>query len=418
MSISSQKSDIFEKIAILKTASYSKNKKINTPSFNLSSSKDPFLFILDLLIVTSGGEVVSEVISTVFSILHKTENSFKSKLKKELIHGMDKSNPQLPETLKKGIKIHIYKIDPLGSLFVNDDKANLYLDDFKLKIRDSLKNPNTSVNLTPSIKISYDNSTGYLLVTPIDTQVLYTNFISNLIDELVFVDNRSLLTNSIGNLFNSKGLNKEQIASDEQIDIVLNKFITDNEEDDSYFTFNTGDIVSVNEKVEIKNQFIVDTSNGETQISLNDEDINNIIENKKITNKNIISILKLFSEKLFQTSGLSTKDKQSLMNTFSYKFILVLRNTVFKTFLLGSQISLLYNLVYPSNDNTLNPLGDVRRMKNIIKCLISELTNTIMSSIFTLLKKEIRSIMTGLIILYTQEGINKYKKIITSLFKR
>jgi hypothetical protein len=422
MSILSKKKNVFEQIAILKTANeivvnrdVLKNQSASL--LNAKVNKDPFIFLIDLLTVVSGSDSVNKCIKNMISNVGSIDKKFKVKIKDEITHviGGDKNNSDIPSFIKNGFKIHINKLDYNNDLFIrtNSPAYSLYLSEFQLKLQSAVQQPNVRITINNSLNGEYDNTSGNFTFYPTKPNLKYKDFLFDLIDTTKFINTSSIVNNSLNDLFNGKNLSKEQQILNQQVDIVLNNIIIEDEEDDSYFKFTDTESELINEKIATNYTYYNNVGSDQISSQLSNVELLDIVKkNGNTSSKFFTEIIKKLNTSVDQN------DKQSMTNGFLSKFLMALKNNIIKNFVLSPQSVLIYSMAnnVPSSDK-LTPIADIRGNKNIIKCLISDITNSLMSGLYNMLKRDLLKVVAGVTSLYIQESSDKYKKIIQSLFK-
>jgi len=433
MSISAKKKNVFEEIAVLKTASeLSLNKKNILSAFESSkikNNKDPFLFMVDLLFILAGSDSVNNVITETFLSIDKIEASFKTKLKDELLsqNGGKISASPIPEKLRSGVKIHINKLDFNKELFTKDDSKDfdLYLDSSKKELINLIKVPNKEVVLYKVLKATYDNSTGYFTIKPVDNNISFKSFVYELIDNIDFIDPKVLFNLTLDKMFNTRKRNKEQIIIEEQIDKSLNKLLVQETEDDSFFEFNTEDLKEIEFKLVSQDKLYTEIGCGRVGLELTSLNIQAISSGITfpVSKKIISNTIKNTTEVLFKSDGngsIKENDKQSIRNNFLNKFMITLKNNLIRGFVASPQLNLIHTISQAFSediDTTFDPLDDIKKRKGLIKCVMKEIINALLTKIYKLLKKEILILVNAVALIYATEAIDKYRKILMSLIK-
>lgn len=431
MSILSQKSDIFDKIATIKTANELQVNTNNISNFTSSfdssktkNNKDPFLFSLDLLKVLSGSESTKIVTTTIFNVTNKIESSFKGNLKNEIqsLNGGSKSNPSIPSNLSQGYNLHINKIDYYNQLISSNNSNGMYLDPFKTQLVNTMKTPNTFMNINPALQASFNDQTGFFTFKPssTNTNISLNGYMSSLIDNTNFIDNKALINNSLGNVFNSDNKTKDQLSLESQIDLMLNKLATETADDDSYFTFTTDEMGDIQSTINNNGNLVTNVGSTGLTVQLSNNDVNGITSGITfpISSTVLDNTLNSTINVINSNNEISQQNKQSVSNSFASNFLSAIKGEVIKSFMSSPQINIIYGLSQSFNtnsDTTSNPVNDIVARKNLTKCLISQLLSDLVKTIFQLIEKEIISLVSAVALIYIEEGIDKYKKILQSL---
>ncbi len=435
MSILSQKQDVFEQVGVLKTASELSLNNItvqNSVFSSFASSKnknknDPFLFIVDLLTVLAGSVAVQKIITQSFASLGKIESSYKSSLKMEIqsSNGGINANPPMPAALANGMKVHINKLDFNKELMTqqNSKSYSLYIDDFKKSLINSIKSPGTTVQLNSMVKASYDNKTGFFTMYPVNSALSYNQFMAGMIDDVKFVDPKILYNQTLDGVFNTQKKTKSQIVTETKIDMILNNLMIQVEEDDSYYTFDTHDLNDIEAKIATADKLYTEVGCGRVAVSMTVDDVEKISSGISfpVSTKVIETALGQTSKLLTsdaQSPNLVQNDKQSVNNNFLSQFMSSLKSQMIRNFLASPQLNLIFALSQsftPNLDNNFDPITDIVKRKALTKCMVKKVMNELLKNIFELVKKEILEVVAAVALLYAQEGIEKYKKILSSL---
>jgi len=423
MSILSKKKNVFEQIAILKTANEivvnrDLLKNQSTSLLNGKINKDPFIFLIDLLTVVSGSDSINKVVKNMVGNIGNIDATFKDKIKEEITNtiGGDKNDSTIPSFITGGYKIHLNKLDFNNDLFIqeNTPEHELYLSEFQLKLQDAVKNPNTRKRVNDIIECSFNNQDGYFTFYPLNSTVKYKDFLYSFIDNVNLVNTSTIVGNSFSDLFNGKNLSKEKQILNQQIDIVLNNIIIETEEDDSYYKFNDGETELINEKISMNYTYYNDIGSDQIGTNISNADLLKAVKKYGGYNSRFFTdVIKKLN------TSVDHKDRQSMANGFLSKFMVSLKNNIVKNFILSPQVILLYGMVNNNtNNNLLTPIADIRANKSLIKCIIKSIINSLMKSLFNMLKRDLLKIVSAIATMYIQESADKYKKIIQGLFKK
>lgn len=420
MSILSDKSDIFENVAILKTTAdlYLNQNSTSYGTFGSSSSlnnKDPFLFIIDILKVLAGSNSIQTIITQIFSFLPKLENNFKVKLKSEFAALNGNKNNLLSNDIKNGLSININKIDFYGDLFTTD---NTYLDDYKQNLISSMKSPNSIVNLGNGLYSQYNSSNGNFIITPINVNQNQIDFINNIIDSTNFINTQTLLATTMDIIFNASNKSKDEISLNDKLDKILNKFITNSDTDDSYFSFNVDELIDNDKKTIQSNNLNTNVGSKIIVSSLNSNDINNIVSNVTfpISKNTISNTLNSALSTIINNNTIDQNDTQSVSNDFLNQLTIGLKTNILRNFILSPQLNIIYTLNQSLiTNNTFDPIGDLSQRKNLSQCVTNQIINDLIESIFELIKKELLVIVGTVADIYIKESITKYTNILKSL---
>lgn len=422
MSLIERKKKIYDQIALLRTTNELNNgldpTDVFTNTFGLSSvSRDPFILLLDLLKTVMGESGINKGINNILKGLKKNEKLYREKLKHEItsVLGGDK-NMALTKSnfLSNGFKINVKKIDPNNKLFrkpnseVDRNLNDLYLTSFEKQLRELIINPRTTANLNTLLSAEYDNTNGIFTFKLRRSDISHNNVIHQLIDELVDFDNKNLMFEVFDNMFNVTDKNKDELIYNEKLDSMLNKFITDDDIDDSYFKFSGDEVTFIEEKI------VVNKINyyGDPNIEGN------------LSKENLLSAMsdvKRFNSSFFQMvvnyviQSVNPKYREIARVGFFNRFIISLKNTIMRRYLVSTEMMVLYNMLSYSDDDAITY---IKNNKNFVTCINKDLNNNILSILFNMLKKELLLIVAGVATLYVKESARKYKNILLSVIKR
>ena len=305
-------------------------------------------------------------------------------------------------------------------MIASSNSNGMYLDPFKKQLVNSIKTPNTFVDINPALKASFNNQTGYFTFKPNYAGTSLNGYMSSLIDNTNFINNTSLINNSIGNVFNSDGKTKDQLSLESQINLMLNKLATQQTDDDSYFTFTTDEMGAIQSKVNNDGNFVTQLGVSGLSAQLNNNDVNGITSGISfpISSQVLDKTLNDTINTVYSNNTISQKDKQSVSNNFTSSFLNSIKTEIIKSFIASPQINIIYGLSQSFNknpDSSHDPINDIVARKNLTKCLISKLLSDLIKTIFQLIEKEIIQLVSTVALIYIEEGVDKYKKILRSL---
>lgn len=428
MALHTDKRNVFEKIATLKTTTEIPNKEkafVNTFFSTLESSKnnnDPFLFILDLVIVLAGNESVKKLVEDVASSTDSFEEKYKEKLKEELLKDKSDNNFVIPQKMVDGVKIHINKINMDNDLLKTNTDS--YSNQFKSTMRDVIKSPNTDIDLIGPLTCNYNNRDGFLTVK-VKSRTDFSTFLSQFIGSINLIDPKILILEVLDLLFNKRNKTKEEREIDEMVDSALTK-ISILEEDDSYFDFNSEELNDI-EKLNITTGSIVtEIGCGRVSSTISTTEIDEILknfDNGSISAKKVFATtLNAIADKVTENTNkddITDGDKLGIKNNFFSRFLKGMRTILIRKFVLAPEIMLLHAIIDAFNnddaDSNFNKLDEIKKRKNIIKPLAKEISGKVTETIFKTLKKELLKIVGVVATMYAKESFDKLRKIMSSI---
>lgn len=413
MSLSSKKQKIFDKVALLRTTSEinsSENKfaSISAKAESLASTtKDPFGLLVELLKVVVGAKAVNDAIFGLLKGVKKFESDFKTTLKHEISDnlGGDK-NKGKPNTdiQEKGFTIGILKLDPNRRLFSKDQSLQ---SSHQKKLAEAIRNAGRTIQVNKILSVQYNNLTGDMNFKFVFTNSTFTDFLYGLVDEVIFMETEHLMDGIMDDLFNHSDKSAEEILYDEKVNMILSKFITEEDSDDSYFKFSGDEVVFMEEKV---------TTNKENYYGVPDVD-------GTLTKDDYLAVKsrnKKYNSTFFTdlvntlTGRVNAKNKEGAKQNFYSRFLSALKNNILKNFLFSPEIVLIYNILGNSSDDGLT---FVKNNKNFISCILKSIVNKILETLYNILKQEILIIVASVSQKYIEESVKKHKNILLGATK-
>lgn len=440
MSVKKEKDNIFKKLSILKTTyeleKQSLNKRVdligNLESSKLKNKKDSFSFIIDILTILVGQDVIKQGVTKIVSKVGVIEKDFKSTIKHDLLSGFNSNTTPLPNKVSSGFKIPISKLDPFGSLSLDSTsqagklalgKANSTLSTLSNIVKNNVQGFKP---LNQFLNVSYNASDGMLTVMPV-TNLALKPFVESYIDNMKLIDKEQIIKDSLALLFNlNPKNNKSQEAQllDEQLLTVITK-ISSNEEDDSYFKFDTSTFLSDNSRVRQSSALITEVGCGTTSTTVTLDDITKIFSGstKSFSSAVIEKTLNNVADNVVASNdnkNVNASDIQSIRNNFFSKLINYLKLALLKGLIYNPEVQIVFAMIDVVKNKPVlpeTPLEQIISRKKTIKCIIENIMHNIVKILFGLLRKELLQLISSVALIYAKESIDKYKKIITSKVK-
>ena len=441
MSVQTDKKNVIETIGVLKTLTAlptTSNSLNQLDSFSNNKSKDPFTFLIELLISIVGVEILLTVIS---KLLSSTLKSFEKGIKKNLKSNLKGDLPESAKqnsSLSNGFEVPLSKIDIFGNLKVSTQSLysksvygnNNSFERFLKRVVSTpgqefgypVNNPNlyyTFNKLTNNVKIRTNGS------------LIYSKLVDSVVDSLILFSTPLIVAKVYDMMFGtvSSGLKKSgvEIANEAKIFGIIDK-MSENQVDDNFFKFNINDLTKTELTSEDKkNGFMsVDLGCDSMNIEYDLDTINNVTNlfgSSTLSESQVASVISGSANAMKGANAtLSNDEKASVKNNFFREFLNNLKKSLLYSTVLSPQIRVLFiiNDVFRNGgniDDSNNISDDLKNKKSIIKCVIDSLNKQINQMLFELLKKEILGIAAGIATLYIKESAEKSILIGKSLFR-
>ena len=396
-------SNFFEELSILRTSNELNNGLLKNKN-RVPNTSDPFLLLVNLLKVLVGESGIERGINSILKDLKKYQSNFKEYVKHECLDVLGGSkNKQITNST---FTINILKLSPNRLLMTKDKAKQSSLTTFEKNINNAILSKEGVGTINKHMDVKYNKSNGDLTFIFKYSNKPHIDLIYELIDEISIVELSNIYYDVLDSLFNFNNRSSKELEDEAKIDLIFNNFTTKDDIDDSYYKFTDDDIQYIEETIKVKNVYFY----GEPRIdgSITPEEYNDFYKkNKDITSNNfLLNLSELVTKNVFLT------DRSTAKKNFLERFLLAFKNVILKKYLLSSEIILIYNILYKSNDDKLT---FIKKNKNFIKCIEKQLLNLILLTLFNIVKKEILKLVEGMVKTYSKDVLIKYRNILSSL---
>lgn len=445
MQLSSKKQNINDSLSVISSLSNSSNLSNIIGNLNKdndilnNNSKDPIIFIIVLLIKLVGIEVMKKVLSDVLSkgigdLNTEIRNSLKSQLS-----GDDMDREVGNKMVNDGVTLSVKDIDYNGKLSQDGSVDDNTLDK---EIKNSIDGNGIERDYN-GLKVKYDNNTDSVTYKANTNQKMNT-FMSNIIDNTVFVNEKRIISDVINLLFGtiifSLLLNKKQVELDEKFNKIIKKVVENDGVTDSIFTLSPEDLNDIENTINDRTNgvfnldFDCSVIGSEVDLEtlneiLNSDDIYTTLDNTfnnilPSNNPDMGLYLGGSNQNDLNKLNSSIKNNDKFNNSTPTKekiyknFINGVTTTIIKNSILSPQnISLFYisKSILENNTQIYSGLDILKSQQNILDCLSKNVKSKITDILYRRLRKEVLKIVKPFGTAILNEKLDSYSKTITGL---
>jgi hypothetical protein len=392
-----------------------------------------------LLIKLVGVEVMKKVLSDVLSkgigdLNTEIRNSLKSQLS-----GDDIDREVGSKMVNDGVTLSVKDIDYNGKLTQDGSVDNNTLDK---EIKNSIDGNGIEREYN-GLKVKYDNNTDSVTYKANTNQKMNT-FMSNIIDNTVFVNEKRIISDVINLLFGtiifSLLLNKKQVELDEKFNKIIKKVVENDGVTDSIFTLSPEDLNDIENTINDRTNgvfnldFDCSVIGSEVDLEtlneiLNSDDIYTTLDNTfnnilPSNNPDMGLYLGGSNQNDLNKLNSSIKNNDKFNNSTPTKekiyknFINGVTTTIIKNSILSPQnISLFYisKSILENNTQIYSGLDILKSQQNILDCLSKNVKSKITDILYRRLRKEVLKIVKPFGTAILNEKLDSYSKTITGL---
>lgn len=437
MSLADDKRGIFNTIGAYTSMMQEGDLPQQTDLFSSISSKDDIVpFLLDVLKVVAGTEVLKEAIGGIFTkVLDEAEPKIKKELKKQFIQ--TNANEPLPNTpnnfVGNGITVPVKTIDITGK-FKNSptsDMGNLIYgtasSSFDKAAYDAILNTPSFVGYK-NLQIKYIQSSDSFQIKPSgNTSINIGQWFSDYIDDATIIDKTVIISAVMGVIYGT--LNKKQNKTVEQtyeelkVETLLEQVLND---DDSFVISPSKYDKLLTKATELTEGTLnYDMGCGLMPAELGFDDFYKSVTTIAGSNDPYLignefeNTINQSTSGSTETADLTEENKQTIKDGFFQKII-----NVFTVQLLGAvtsapQIRALFGIM-----SSLETQGtvlidkaseDMENFKTCIKCMAKEIMIMVAKFLFVLAVAYLIKLLKPVIVKVLKEKINQYVGVIKSL---
>lgn len=436
MSLIDDKKTIINQISVFNSL----GKKVELPESNttlssLNNKNEPIPFMLDALTVMVGSLALERATGQVMTDFVRTsEPTLKSTLTKQTI--THNSDAQLSSSFGAGYEIPVKSIDVYGKLRTDPSSQNgsiIYGDNsnnFDKALYNAIQSAGTDVPFgsgSGAVTLNYSKTTDKVKVKPVTANQTIGAFTAAFIGGLTIVNEKEFTSRVIDAIFGTVSAAQKktltQLKEEEKITAILNKIIND----ESNLDLTNDDLLNIeaiaNEKLNGVSKVDVGCSIIDSDVSM--DDLNGLISGNTGTT-DPVKIGRNFGGLIENSFGKNTTqtnptNKNAIKDGFFKRIIDTIKQIIIEAVTTAPQIRLLMLMVsaFKNNDSLLGAnisiLEDIKKQKNLIKCLADSARISLNEFIFNLLKTELIKLLVPVATIILREKIAAFINIIKSL---
>lgn len=430
MGLIDDKKNIIKQISVFN----SMGKKVNVAEENntlpsINNKNEPIPFMLDVLTVMVGSQVLERVTGQVMTDFVRTaEPSLKSSLIKQ--NTTFNSDQNLTSGFVSGYSVPVkdldihgkLKTDPssqTGGLLYGDGSSNI-----DRAMYNAINAPGTDVGVN-NITLNYNKITDEMTIKPQSGSQSIGNFVSNYVNGLKVVDEKVFTSRVIDTIFGtaSKKQNKtiNSVILEQKVNLLINKISND----ESNLDFTQQELSEIEksaiEKMAGVSKVDVGCSIIDSNVSVDDLE-NLIASNTGSTDP--VKIGQNFGGLINDSFGKNPEqvnpvNKNAIRDGFFKRIIDTIKLMLIEAVTTAPQIRILLVIVKGMKNGDVigitNPLDDIKKQKNVIKCLSDSAKVSLNEFIFNLLKAELIKLLVPVTKIILQEKLKAFINIIKSL---
>jgi hypothetical protein len=436
MSAIDDKKSIIKQIGVLNSAS----KKVELPDLNvtlpsLNNDKEPIPFMLDTISVMAGSQGLEKMTGNILTkFVRNVEPSLKKSVKKQTV--THNSNKPLTTGFISGYAFPVKSIDLHGKLKTNPTSgvgSLIYgnnVNNFDKSIYNTINNAGTDITHgtgAGAVIMNYDKTTDKLKIRPVTGSQTIGAFIVAFIAGLVLINEVEFVSGVIDAIFGSASSKQnktlQEIKEEEKIKKTINK-ITNGE---NSFELTENDLLEIeniaNNRLGGKPKVDVGCSIIDSNVSL--DDLKNLLVNttgstdpQKVGQSYGALIDNSFGKDVTQTNP---SNKNAIRDGFFKRLIATILAILITSLTTSPQMRILIGIVngLKNNDNLSgalgNPLDDIKKEHNLIKCLADSVGSLINEFVFNTLKSELIKLTIPITTLILGEKMKSFTNILNSL---
>lgn len=430
MGIIDDKRDVFTQIGAL--TSVKDNQNAPNPNDSISSvnnTKEIVPFLLDLLVVLVGSQVLNNVIGELMTgFIRNVEPTLKNELKKQTIEF--NSNQTVPASFVGGINIPAKDIDTYeklktdpasqtGSLLYNNDS-----NDFDKKSYEAIQNAGTDVTFN-NTTINYDKTTDSFTYKPTNSSQTIGDYTSDYIDGLTIIDEKEFTSNVINTIFGTINTNQNksqnQLISEEKLDRSIEKLINEQES----IAISDEELRQIELTAQKRKEGIqtVDVGCGVLDNTVTINSLENLI-NTTTGSTDPLTVGNAYVDLIaggFDAAdeAQAAEDGETIKDGFLKRLINAIVGVLVAAVIAPPQIRALFGITSAFKNNGTPELGDpvedLEKKRKLVDCLSKTAKSTINEFLFNLIKSEMLNLIIPVSKLILKEKINQYLNILKSL---
>lgn len=425
------KRNVFNQLGSL--TSIKDNQNVPNPRDSLSSinnSKEIVPFLLDLLVVMVGSEVLKSAVGELMTgFVRNVEPKLKAELKKQTIEF--NSDQTLPASFSSSGyvvsagDIDTYekmKTDPnsqTGSLLYNDSP-----NDFDVKSYNAQVNEGTDV-IFNNTKMNFNSTTNSYTYKPANPSQTIGDYTADYIDGLTIINEKEFTSNIINKIFGTINTNQNKTQNQLIAEVKLDKSIQKLIDEAESIAISDDELRQIESEAQKRLEGITDVDVG-CGVLVNTVTIDSL--------ENMIGITTGSTDPLtvgnayvdLAASGFpedeeaqAKEDSETIKDGFLKTLINAIVNVLVSAVVAPPQIRALFAMTSAFKNNGIpdigNPIEDLEKRRKLADCLAKTTKALINEFIFNLIKQEMMNLIIPVSKLIIKEKINQYLAILRSL---
>lgn len=437
MGLIDDKQNVFTQIGAF--TSITNDVNIPDPTNSLSSinnTKEIVPFLLDMLTVLKGSEVVQTTVGEVMTVyIRNVEDTLTDSLKEQFT-SFNTDQPLPSGFTGNGYTFKMKDIDlfektkndpnsDVGSLLFSDDVS-----DFDNRLYESLLNPGSPTSFGP-LTLTYDDVLDEVNIKPIDSSQTIGEFTEEYIDELDIINEKQFISQIINVIFGTlvavvaKTLNTT--IEEEKIALTIQKII--DEEDDIDISDDELRAIEQSAQNKIQGLEFYDVGCGQLPNRVTIENLTGLVSGTT-GNTNPLSVGNAYLDTLVggfeeddneNVEQQATEDQATIKDSFFKRLINTIVNVLVESVTTPPQIRALLGMFSGFKNNDIpelgNPIDDIKNNRNLITCLANNAKGTLNEFLFNLVKAELLKLIIPVSKVILKEKVNQYLNIIRSLLR-
>lgn len=402
---------------------------LNSTLPSMNNKNEPIPFMLDTLTVMTGSQALEKGTGQVMTeFVRKSEPQLKTSLTQQTT--TFNSDKNLPANFVAGYAMPIKQLDLHGKLKTDPSSQSgslLYGDSsnsFDKAMYNAMQSPNTDV-MHNNIIMNYDKNTDHVMIRPQNSSQTIGAFTSGFIGGMTIINEKEFTTKVVDTIFGTVSATQKKtlndILNEEQINLLISKI--SNGDNNLDFTQEELDQINKNAQERLSGTNKVDVGCSIIDSNVSISDLENLIA-KNTGTTDPVKIGRNYGNLIENSFGkdptqTNPSNKNAIKDGFFKRIIDTIKGIMIQSMTTTPQIRALMAIVsaFKNNDTVsfTNPLEDIKKQKNLVKCLSDSAQISLTEFIFELLKTELIKLLIPVAAIILQEKIKAFINILKSL---
>lgn len=436
MGLKDDKKSIINQIGVFTSI----GKKVEPPEQNdtlpsLNNKNEPIPFMLDMLTVMVGSQALERATGEVMTnFVRKSEPQLKTSLTKQsTTHNSDK---QLSAGFAAGYEIPMQSVDVHGKLKTDPSSSTgsvIYGDNannFDKSVYNAVQNPGTDITHgsgNGAVKLNYDKTTDKIKVKPVNASQTIGGFTTAFIGGMTIINEKEFTSKVVDAIFGTVTAAQKKPLTQIKKEEIFNKTLEKIQNDEENLDLTQDELYAIDvlsqEKLNGKAKVDVGCSIIDSDVSI--DDLKNLISGNTGTT-DPVAIGRNFGGLIDNSFGKNPAqtnpvNKNAIRDGFFKRLIDTIKSIVVDSVTAAPQIRVLLAIVagQKNNDDISSALGspteDIKKQKNLIKCLTDAASQSLIEFIFNLVKAELIKLIIPVAAMILREKIKAFINILKSL---